>query len=350
MSSKGDESIVSLGDIARAAGVSRAAASYALNNLPGVSNATRKRILEISQQLGYRPDARINSWMARIRESKEKDLLPIVWLNTIEDTPSWHDYTFLSPYLEGAKKRALELGYRIDEFWTHQPGMNMKKVSNMLYRRGIEGFVLTYPATHFRLDWNRFAGVAIQGGLLVPRLHRVVANKYANLLLALKILKRYGYERVGVCLEKQVDQHSAHSMRAASTFAFYDAPKAKKIPPLSYFHRSEENWAAAKKTITNWIRKYRPDAIIGHSSRLVECVEAAGMRVPEDVGVVHLATDDDVADWAGICSNRRQIGATAIELLVSLMRNRQYGIPEIASDTTIEGTWHDGWTLVNRAE
>ncbi|WP_309383101.1 LacI family DNA-binding transcriptional regulator [Cerasicoccus frondis] len=348
MPSKSEKSIVSLGDIAREAGVSRAAASYALNNQAGVSKATRERILEISKRMGYVPDARINTWMARIRDSKEKGLLPIIWLNTIKNTPSWHDYSFLSPYLEGAQKRGLELGYRIDEFWTHQPGMNMKKVSDMLYRRGIEGFVCTYPATHFRIDWNSVAGVAIQGGLLSPRLHRVVSNSYANLLLSLKMAKRYGYKRIGVCLEKQVDQFSAHSLRAAAIYANSVTPRTHQVPPLFYSHRDESTWPAAKKVLQAWIRKHRPEVIIGHSSELVNCVLETGLKIPEEIGIIHLATDDDVADWAGVCSNKRLIGATAIELLVSLMRNRQYGIPEFAVDTSIEGEWQDGWTLMKK--
>lgn len=43
-----------MADIARHAGVSRIAVSYALNNRPGVSRATRERIVGIARELGYR--------------------------------------------------------------------------------------------------------------------------------------------------------------------------------------------------------------------------------------------------------------------------------------------------------
>jgi DNA-binding LacI/PurR family transcriptional regulator len=43
-----------MADIARHAGVSRIAVSYALNDQPGVSRATRERILGIARDLGYR--------------------------------------------------------------------------------------------------------------------------------------------------------------------------------------------------------------------------------------------------------------------------------------------------------
>lgn len=45
-----------IADIARAAGVSTGAVSYALNNRPGVSEATRARILGIADRLGWAPN------------------------------------------------------------------------------------------------------------------------------------------------------------------------------------------------------------------------------------------------------------------------------------------------------
>src|SRR5689334_24665510 len=44
-----------IADIARRAGVSTGAVSYALNGQPGVSPATRQRILAIADEIGWRP-------------------------------------------------------------------------------------------------------------------------------------------------------------------------------------------------------------------------------------------------------------------------------------------------------
>jgi DNA-binding LacI/PurR family transcriptional regulator len=46
-----------IADIARAAGVSKGAVSYALNGRPGVSETTRRRILAIAAEYGWRPSS-----------------------------------------------------------------------------------------------------------------------------------------------------------------------------------------------------------------------------------------------------------------------------------------------------
>lgn len=45
-----------LADVARTAGVSTAAVSYALNGRPGVSEESRRRVLQVAKQLGFRPN------------------------------------------------------------------------------------------------------------------------------------------------------------------------------------------------------------------------------------------------------------------------------------------------------
>lgn len=46
-----------IADIARRAGVSKGAVSYALNGQPGVSEATRRRILAIADEIGWKPNS-----------------------------------------------------------------------------------------------------------------------------------------------------------------------------------------------------------------------------------------------------------------------------------------------------
>ncbi|MCA5893346.1 LacI family transcriptional regulator [Isoptericola sp. NEAU-Y5] len=54
-------------DVARAAGVSISVVSYALNDRPGVSDATRRHVLRIASDLGWRPSAAARSLRSQTR-------------------------------------------------------------------------------------------------------------------------------------------------------------------------------------------------------------------------------------------------------------------------------------------
>ena len=337
---------VSLGDIARAAGVSRVTACYVMRNHSGPSPKTRERILKIAQRLGYTPDARISSWMAKVRETKKKDLLPIAWLNTHSDKDAWGRYDFLSPYLRGASGRARQLGYHIENIWAHQDAMPMRRVSQIVRQRGIEGVIITHPVRHFHLAWNSVAAVSLEGSLLAPRLHHVMSDTNFNLLLAWKTLKRSGRGQIGICLQEEIDRFSHHMIRSTVQFLYRTTSPGDRIRPLLLSHHTTDE--AKRKATVEWIKKEKPKVVIGHDSRLVQWIKDAGYHIPQDIGVVHIATDDDVNDWAGISSRREQVGAYAAEWVISLLQNRRFGVPETAVNMAIRGAWHEGWTLSNK--
>jgi LacI family transcriptional regulator len=336
---------VSAADIAQAAGVSKSTVGYVLRNQAGPSRETRERVQKVAQKLGYVPDARIASWMARVRGAKSKEFLPIAWLNTNVERDAWHKYSFLSPLLEGARERCEQLGYRLEEIWALQPGMTMKRTAAILYQRGIEGVIVTPRATHVRLNWNNLAGVALGAELLAPQLHRVGPDVTFNLLLTLKLVKRFGYQRIGICLTDVFDR-ATHRVVSAMAYHFAaTAPASKAVAPLFYSSMGDER-AIAERQFRAWLGQHKPDVIVGHDFRLVRWVEAAGYAVPQKMGIVHLALDDDVLDWSGIYSNRRQMGRTAAELVISLVQNRQFGAPKVAMETTVRGCWRQGRTLL----
>jgi LacI family transcriptional regulator len=353
MAMKKSTKATSLGKIARLAGVSTASVSYALQNQPGISQSTRERILRIAKNLGYAPDARIVNWMARVRDAKSKDLLPIAWLNTAWQKEAWKSYLFHTPFIEGARARALELGYRIEDIWAHEPGMTMQRLAKILYQRGIEGVIVTHPAKHARLNWDHLACVTLGAALQAPRLHRVTADLNYNLQLAIKSVKRLGYRRIGICMTRGFDSASHFNVRAMARDLHFSTPAAERVPPLFHRHLTYyellESQDRERKTMeaemVKWLKRYKPEVIIGHDSRYKQWAEAAGFRVPEDIGVVHLAVDDDVLDWAGIHSHRREIGATTVEWLVSLMRNHQFGVPKTPLNILVRGSWQNGKTL-----
>jgi DNA-binding LacI/PurR family transcriptional regulator len=95
-----------IADVARRAGVSSAAVSFAINDRPGVSPETRERILEVARELGWRPSASaralteartraIGFVLARDPGQIELDSFFVRFLSGLERTLAPADYALL---------------------------------------------------------------------------------------------------------------------------------------------------------------------------------------------------------------------------------------------------------------
>ena len=335
---------VTLKAIAERVGVSRMTVSAALRHSPRVKADTARRILAAAKALGYAPDPKLAMTMAAVRSAKKKTLEPIAWLNANANARAYHDYTWLAPYRLGAAERCAELGYRLDEFWLREPGMTNRRISSILHHRGIRGVVVC-PAvlpeiTHLRLEWRHFASISFETAVLAPRLHRVAPDYHYNILLALKMLRRLGYRRIGLFLHRQEDRRSHHSYLAGFRYFQSGIPTAEHVPPLIY-----DSTTLSTAALHRWMDEARPDVILGHHSKLVTWVRESGRRVPGELGVAHLALDGDCEDWSGIWQHKQRIGAQTIEQLVSMIQNNRLGLPDIAYETLVPGEWRHGSTL-----
>lgn len=366
---------VGLSQIVKATGFSRTTVFKALRSLPKVGKETADFIRKTARELGYTPDARMIPIMAGVRASKTRELLPLAWLNNTKEERQWRDSKALTPYLEGALRQCHSMGYTLDELWLNAPGMTARRMSKILYHRGIRGIVLPpggrgdFGTLHLNFDWRQFCWVSMEGALLAPRIHKVVPAHHYNLMLALKRLRRCGYRRIGLFLMRMQERRSQHHYLAALKYFQSGIPREECVSP--HIHKGAlvpgwpgtlayEEWLASERKKPNggahakprevlgkWIKRERPDVIVGLHSELIYWLTGLGLRVPEDIGVAHLALDDDCADWAGIWENKRYIGAQAVRELVAMIHTNQPGIPDVAHETLIRGTWRLGWTVRN---
>src|SRR4051794_25867504 len=107
-----------IADVARRAGVSAAAVSFAVNDRPGVSPQTRTRILAAARELGWRPSASaralteartraIGLVLARDAAQLEVDAFFVRFLSGIERALTAADYALLLQLVPGGAAAAL---------------------------------------------------------------------------------------------------------------------------------------------------------------------------------------------------------------------------------------------------
>ena len=332
--------------IARHAGVSQAAVSFALRNHPAISPATRRRIRTLAAKLGYRPNPLVSAVMAGLHTAgPRKHLGTLAFLTSFPTADGWRRHSPLYiGYYEGAQERAEALGFRLEEIWAKEPGMTGARLTKILQTRGIRGLIvapLFRPAGHLSLEWSRFSSVAMGYSMWRPEVHRIADDQFQNMTLALRHLRHLGYERIGLNMTPGADQRTNHNYLAAYLAYQYRVPSASRVPVLFSEGPDERAFVA-------WLRQRKPDAVVSGWAKIEEWVRNANLSVPMDIGLVHLNWHKALGSWAGVDPRSPCGGAAAVDLVVEQLQFNQLGIPAVPRRSLIQGRWVDGRTVRSR--
>ncbi len=333
---------VTQGDIALAAGVTQPTVSLALRNDPSVIPRTRERILALARELGYMPDPYLSGLAAyRARTRPPVYQATLAWLTNYPGRNGWRTPPQFVQYHEGAVERAAALGYRIEEHWLGDPGMTPAQIARILRSRNIGGIlVVPQPDSMAEVDfpWQNFSAVGFGYTLVKPALHLVTTHQYRAARLVYRRLWERGYRRIGLALERSMDDRVDNMFSAGVASLQIDLPADAGLEPfLDRGYRRGEFLA--------WFEANRPDALIIKWPATIDWLRAAGHRVPEDVGVAFVALPPGATHFAGIDENSREVGRRAADKLIELIRSGERGPPALPMRTLIEGSWREGQTI-----
>ncbi|MGB8352302.1 MAG: LacI family DNA-binding transcriptional regulator [Chthoniobacteraceae bacterium] len=332
-----------LSSIAATAGVSRMTVSRALRNVRGVDPATRLRILAAAEKLGYRPNPLVSAFMSFVRTSRvQTDAGVLAYLTDGRTRDEWrsHGYT---RFFNGATERAESRGYRLEEFWLREQGLTTRRLSEILYARGIRGVVIgpmTSAHAHLNLDWEKFSTGAIGYSLLKPILSRASNDQYSSMLLALRELRRLGYERIGMMIPHVHDARVHYHW--SSAFLLHHWRYDQEHKPAMYVPTAWKDQQAYA-----WIRKMRLDAVVTTQSHLLQRLLDAGFDIPGKLGFVHLDWTKLHEPASGIDQQPEQVGGAAVDLAVNQINKNEAGILGFPKTVLLTGTWVAGGTTKN---
>ncbi len=335
---------VTLKDVAAKAKLSIASVSLALRDHPRLPERTRKRVKRIATELGYAPDPALSALAAhRSRVRVFRDFSVVGLVSNWSTRDAWVNLPSAKQFIEGATERARELGYSLQHLWAQQDGASPARFSRILQARGIRGLVLApfeNPDEPFKLDWKSFSVVTNERANPYAQFHHITPNHYGDLLLCWEQLRKRGFTRVGLAVRRDLASRWSHQWEAAHAYA--QSHSDKRIEPVPTLELSLDNQIAE---IRHWIRTNRPQVVIGRCDNFIEAAAAEGLRVPKDIGYVSLNIIDDMPNATGIDQHRDVMGATAIDVLNSLLQRNQRGPQPASIGTQVDGTWHEGATL-----
>ena len=337
----------SLREIAREAGVSAMAVSLALRDHPSIAETTRLRIRKVAARLGYRRNPLAAAFMIHLRRGRiPKDVRTIAYLTPWKLPDDRLNHPFAWENFQAAVTRGAQLGYDIQPVWLQEPGVSTRRLSNILYHRGIMGVIVdSLPMLkirrHLSLDWPRFAGVLLGDTIVRPLLHRAAKDEFSNMLTALRALTHRGYHRIGLVLPEPTHRRVGFRL-AAAYLVFHKYIHRGRHPPL-FIQDSIEG-----PKLLQWHRRHQPDAIVTTMTHLIEMLSEIGLRVPRDVAVANLDLLPAHRHLAGIDPKFHLIATAAVDLLDVQLTHNERGIPIQARLVSIAGKWCDGATAPSK--
>ena len=330
--------------VADAVGVHLSTVSLALRNDPRLPAATRQKIQGVAKSLGYTPNPLVSLLMSRVRRRNAGYRGTLGYVHTVpRDTPKLAGRVHRN-FVTGARNRAMDLGYNLDEFFLTADPASGKQLARMLDARSIAGVVIEHvpgplcPGRRLPFDVTPFASASLGVPLAAPPLHYVANDQYMRAIVAARELLALGYRRPGLVVVDAFDSAMAHRC-SAGFWAVQEYIEGVESVPIC---RIKGDDAA---TFQTWLKRHKPDAVLATSRPLLDWVTAQGLRVPDDIGWVHLDWLPEYKKIAGVYGNSEHTGAAAVELVVSQLHRGESGPPVHATNYLVAGSWIPGKTI-----
>ncbi|MDF7807976.1 LacI family DNA-binding transcriptional regulator [Pontiellaceae bacterium B12219] len=331
---------VTLSDIAERTGVHKSTVSLALRGDPRIKEETRELIARVAEEMGHRPDTHLAHLMSYLRDAKSSEKNESVAYLRFEssDDANMDKIPFFREFRLGAKNEILRLGYSFDEFYLKDYEYNLRRLSDVLYNRGIRGLIVSPPAGLQEIkdfDWDKFSAITLGFRLNSPLLNRVVCDQIEIVRMVLEELIKLGYTRPLLAFPAGRDVHVEN--RWSTTFNGF-------VNHLEVLKKGTVHVGGADDAFMECLTKSMSDCVIGLNYSYAQFLLDQGFSIPEDLGFVLLDKDDGPEMITGIDQQPRYLGQLAARQLSGFIDRNEQGLPEHPFTLMTHPFWQGGTT------
>lgn len=309
---------VTINDIARRAGLSKGAVSYALNDMPGVSDETRQRVLAIAKEMGWTP-----SHAARSLSRSRADSIGLV---LVRPTRMIGAEPFFMEFISGIEEVIAPRGIALTLQVAQNPQSEIATYEKWWAQRRVDGVIVVDRS----LDDPRIDAVR---GIGIPTVY--VSNRQGSeglshvwtdddqaMTEAVRYLIRLGHRRLA---RVSGTPSFAHIAVRNETMLAVAAEAGLEAPTIVTTDFSGEDGARATRSLLS--AEHPPTAIIFDNDIMAVAglgvATEFGVRVPQELSL--LAWDDSSLcqiTHPALSAMQRDVpalGSMAAELLLDLV-------------------------------
>lgn len=338
----------SLRQIARVVGYSSTTVSNVLQGRAMVKPETRERVLAAARQLGYQPNPALAHVMADIRSGRRPEFVAkLALVNGHRDRDAFLTHPTIPTYVMGCRKRAEELGYSFDTFWLHDRGLNARSWLRILETRAIRGMIIiglmddSHLPEQFAEIWRKVPAVVTGVRTKDPTLPFAAVDHHQLALAAFERAWALGYRRPALVLDAVIDRLIDGRIHAGFMIGQNQLAARDRIPAFTRIADARKE----PEVFLRWLRRHQPDVLFSLYNEVFRWLQAADLKVPDDIGVIQLEWRASRPHIAGLDQNNDRVGEAALDMLVSLLRQNRGTLPAESWASLINPVWRPGLTV-----
>lgn len=273
---------VTIKDVALKAGVSTATVSKVMNKAPGISESTTKRIFEVMEELGYKPNKRARNFATK---STETVLFAVHFKKNL---------AFENPHLFeimiGLQKSLLEKGYRLD-LLNVTPETCREKVEEVIAEKSADAIVFHISVVNRDVEKlilsNEFPHIVIGRPEYKTQLCWIDNNNVLSGEIATEYLYKRGYQRIAYLGGSKYDMGNLNRLQGYLNIHEQKILSVRKDYIFYGESTIESGIEGMNKLMT---LDPKPQAVVCANNNMalgaMYALSDKGLKVPDDYGLI----------------------------------------------------------------